>query len=127
MRHSAPIGVQISHRFTLALNEFFQVAAEWKFRLARQIVERGNNMDHAVSVPSDVVDFLDGVHVHCPDRNSQVALANKSILSPIPYCALVLDTAPPTLGKCARKALLIAYVWLNTADTKRRAYPIFPF
>ncbi len=53
-------------RLLLTPDEPLQITAEYELGLVRQIVECGDEVDHAVPIPSDVIEFLNLVHATLP-------------------------------------------------------------
>jgi len=53
------------HAF-LAPDKLLQILTEYELGLVRQITDCGHDMDHAMSVPSYVIELLDIVHRNFP-------------------------------------------------------------
>src|SRR6516162_1937917 len=53
------------HAF-LAPDKLLQIPTEYELGLVRQITDCGHDMEHAMSVPSDVIELLDIIHRNFP-------------------------------------------------------------
>ncbi len=60
------LGSCSSQRPLLVSDELLQITAEYELGMVRQVAQCGHEVDHAVPIPSDVIELLNLVHATAP-------------------------------------------------------------